>query len=375
MTTFILLTLIIYFTLLFLILGVGIYVQRKREKSYQNGNKISLDEVTLLVPFRNEEKRIDGLLTSLKVSRVLPSQVIFVNDHSDDASCAKINIELEKFNNIQLLNLPSGIFGKKQAIRHGINHAKTEFILTMDADVYFDSTYFEALEKLAEADLYLFPAVLKAANPIHHLFEIDLLLINALNTGLNGVARPIIASGANLLFKRKSFLEFDRFDTHKRIPSGDDIYLLRDFRDANADVRLVAKKLFQVETETPQSFKEFIHQRIRWIAKTGNVNDHLSTCLAIVQFILIFSFWTIEIKLLVENEFQLALIFFGLKTGLDLLFFFPFFNEFNRLTAWLLIPIYQLIFPIYNLILLILLPFFKPKWKGRYSGLNARLLK
>lgn len=375
MMTFIILTLTIYFALLFLILGLGFYLQRKKEKSYQIGKKVSLDEVTLIVPFRNEEKRINGLLKSLKCSRKLPSQIIFVNDHSDDSCCSKINNELGQFNNIQLLNLPSDIHGKKQAIRHGINLVKTEFILTMDADVFFESTYFEELKKLAVADLYLFPAVLKATNPIHHLFEIDLLLINALNTGLNGIARPIIASGANLLFKREAFLKFDRFETHKHIPSGDDIYLLRDFRDAKADVRLVAKKSFQVETETPQSIKEFIHQRIRWIAKTGNVNDHLSTALAIVQFILIFSFWTIEIKLLVENEFQLAFIFFGMKTGLDLLFFFPFFNEFNRLTAWLLIPIYQLIFPIYNLILLILLPFFKPKWKGRYSGLNARLLK
>ncbi|MBM3185235.1 MAG: glycosyltransferase [Bacteroidetes bacterium] len=375
MTTFIFLNLTIYFASLFLILGVGLYVQRKKEKSYQIGKKISLDEVTLIVPFRNEEKRIDGLLKSLSYSRKLPAQIIFVNDHSDDLSSSKIKVELEKFNNIQLLNLPTEIYGKKQAIRHGINRSKTEFILTMDADVCFESTYFEELEKLAEADLYLLPAVLKATNPIHHLFEIDLLLINALNTGLNGLSRPIIASGANLLFKRKSFLEFDRFDTHKHIPSGDDIYLLRDFRDAKADIRLVAKKSFQVETETPQSFKEFIHQRIRWIAKTGNVNDQLSTTLAIIQFILMISFWTIEINLLFDHEYPNAIILFGLKTALDMLFFFAFFNEFNRLTAWLLIPFYQLIFPIYNLILLILLPFFKPKWKGRYSGLNAHLQK
>lgn len=364
-----------YSCLLISILGIGSILQRIKEKKYLTGKKISLDEVTLIIPFRNEEKRIDRLFQSLKVSSKLPTQIVFVNDHSDDLSCSKISEELGKFNNLQLLNLPSGIFGKKQAIRYGVNLTKTEFVLTMDADVYFESTYFEELEKLAEADLYLLPAVLKATNPIHHLFEIDLLLINALNTGLNGLSRPIIASGANLLFKRKSFLEFDRFETHKHIPSGDDIYLLRDFRDAKADVRVVARRSFKVETETPQSFKEFIHQRIRWIAKTGNVNDHLSTILAIIQFIFIISFWSIEIKLLVENEYQSAFILFGLKTGLDMLFFFSFFREFNRLTAWLLIPFYQLIFPIYNLILLFLLPFFKPKWKGRYSGLNAHLQK
>ena len=367
--------LICYSCLLISILGIGSILQRIKEKKYLSGRKISLDEISVIIPFRNEEKRIDGLLQSIKVSTKLPAQIVFVNDHSDDLSCSKIIEELGKFTNLQILNLPSEIFGKKQAIRYGLNHTKTEFILTMDADVYFESTYFKKLEKLAEADLYLLPAVLKATNPIHHLFEIDLLLINALNTGLNGLSRPIIASGANLLFKRKSFLEFDRFETHKHIPSGDDIYLLRDFRDAKADVRVVARRSFKVETETPQSFKEFIHQRSRWIAKTGNVKDHLSTILAIIQFIFITSFWSIEIKLLVENEYQSAFILFGLKTGLDMLFFFYFFREFKRLTAWFIIPIYQFIFPIYNLILLFLLPFFKPKWKGRYSGLNAHLQK
>ncbi len=364
-----------YSCLLISILGIGSILQRIKEKKYLSGRKISLDEISVIIPFRNEEKRIDGLLQSLKVSSKLPAQIVFVNDHSVDLSCSKISEELGTFENLQILNLPSEIVGKKQAIRYGLNHTKTEFILTMDADVYFESTYFEKLEKLAEADLYLLPAVLKATNPIHHLFEIDLLLINALNTGLNGLSRPIIASGANLLFKRKSFLEFDRFETHKHIPSGDDIYLLRDFRYAKADVRLVATRSLQVETETPQTLKEFIHQRIRWIAKTGNVNDHLSTILAIIQFIFIISFWSIEIKLLGENEYQFAFILFGMKTGIDMLFFFYFFKEFNRLIAWFLIPIYQLIFPIYNLILLFLLPFFRPIWKGRYSGLNAHLQK
>ena len=366
---------ICYFILLFTILGIGSIFQQKKEKSYRFGKKIQLDNLTLIVPSRNEEKRIHGLIQSLINSKKLPNQILFVNDHSEDHSISKIVEQLGQVSNIQILNLPDELEGKKQAIRYGINKTNTDFVLTLDADVRFDAHYFSALEQLGEADLYLLPAIMKAKKPFHFLYEIDLHLINAINTGINGLKRPIIASGANLLFKRKSFLAFDRFESHAHIPSGDDIYLLRDFREAKCDIRLVAQSSFQVETETPQSLNEFLHQRIRWIAKTGNVNDHLSTIFAIIQFIFIILFWSIEIKLLVENEYQSAFILFGLKTGLDMLFFFNFFNEFNRLTAWLLIPIYQLIFPIYNLILLLLLPFFKPKWKGRYSGLNAHLQK
>lgn len=364
-----------YFILLFSILFIGTILQRIKEKKYQLGKKISCDEITLIIPFRNEENRIGGLLTSLLNSQKLPAQIIFVNDHSEDKSISKILDNLSAIRGIQLLSLPDNLQGKKQAIRFGINSANSNFILTMDADVHFEPTYFKQLEHLSESDLYLLPAVLKASKPVHHLFEIDLLLINAINTGLNGLSRPIIASGANLLFKRESFLKFDRFESHAHIPSGDDIYLLRDFRYAKCDVRLVAKSNLQVSTETPQTFREFIHQRIRWIAKTGNVKDNLSTALALIQFIFIFAFWSIIIYLLIEKDLKTAFLLFCIKTSFDMLFFFSFFKKFKRINAWLLIPLYQVIFPIYNLILLSLLPFFKPNWKGRYSGLNAHLQK
>jgi cellulose synthase/poly-beta-1,6-N-acetylglucosamine synthase-like glycosyltransferase len=366
---------ICYFILLFSILGIGSICQQKKEKSYQFGKKIQLDNLTVIVPFRNEEKRIDGLIQSLINSKKLPKQILFVNDHSDDQSILKIEMQIGQLCNIQILNLPDELKGKKQAIRYGTEKTKTEFVLTLDADVIFDAHYFPALEQLGDADLYLLPAIMKAKKPFHFLYEIDLHLINAINTGLNGLNRPIIASGANLLFKRKSFQVFDRFENHAHIPSGDDIYLLRDFREAECDIRLMGKSTFQVETETPQSFNEFLHQRIRWIVKTGNVGDHFSTALAIIQFIFILSFWVIEIDLIIKNNFSLASLFFCFKTSLDLLFFYSYFKEFNRMAAFFLIPIYQLIFPIYNLLLIILMPFFKPIWKGRYSGLNGHLQK
>jgi glycosyltransferase involved in cell wall biosynthesis len=316
---------LIYVTLLFLILGLGFIRQQKKENSYQIGDKINNSDITLIIPFRNEETRIDGLLKSILNAEKIPTKIVFVNDHSDDHSVQLIESRLNLLP-YQIIDLPNGIKGKKQAIRYGIKQSESKFILTMDADVSFASDYFEQLEKLSLADMYLLPAVLVAKRRFEHFFEIDLLLINALNTGLNGLSRPIIASGANLLFKRETFLKFDKFETHKHIPSGDDIYLLRDFRVANCDVRIVANRLFQVTTETPKSFKEFLHQRIRWISKTGDVKDNLSTFLAIFQIALTLGFIGILILLILNNQFSIAIIVFCLKTGIDMLLLFTFFK-------------------------------------------------
>ena len=105
--------------------------------------------------------------------------------------------------------------------------------------------YFEKLEKLSPADLYILPAVLISKRWYGHFFEVDLLLVNALNTGLSGLKRPIIASGANLLVRKSAFEQYDCYETHAHIPSGDDIYLLRDFRSAKSDVRFARFQRFE----------------------------------------------------------------------------------------------------------------------------------
>ena len=370
MTIFLVIFLAIYTSSLFLILGIGLTSQWKKERTYlQKENKLKLAEITVLIPFRNEEKRITDLLESCLKSSVLPSKFLFIDDHSSDKSVAKIKATLRDFP-FEILTVPEGEFGKKKALRIGIEAVETPYFLTLDADVAFAETYFEQLEKLGPADLYILPAVLISKRWFEHFFEVDLLLVNALNTGLSGLKRPIIASGANLLVRKSAFEQYDCYETHAHIPSGDDIYLLRDFRNAKADVRVCTIPTFKVTTETPQSFSEFIHQRLRWVAKTGNVRDHLSTFLAVVQFFLTIGFFSSLIYFLLHSKFELALITFTLKVLVDLLLFLPFFYRFKRMKAWLLLPVYQLLFPFYNLLILVLIPFFKPIWKGRASGVK-----
>jgi cellulose synthase/poly-beta-1,6-N-acetylglucosamine synthase-like glycosyltransferase len=358
-----------YTSLLFLLLGIGLTFQWKKERTYlQKGNKLKLAEITVLIPFRNEEKRIAELLESILKSSVLPSKFLFIDDHSSDKSVAKISATLKDCP-FEILTVPAGEFGKKKALRIGIEAVETPFFLTLDADVAFAENYFEQFEKLTPADLYILPAVLISKRWFEHFFEVDLLLVNALNTGLSGLKRPIIASGANLLVRKSAFEQFDCYETHAHIPSGDDIYLLRDFRNAKADVRVCTIPTFQITTETPQSFSEFIHQRLRWVAKTGDVNDHLSTTLALIQLILTIGFFGILTYLIIQFNYYLAGLTFAFKISIDMLLFLPFFYRFNRMTAWWILPIYQLVFPFYNVLILILLPFFKPVWKGRISGI------
>lgn len=361
---------LIYFSLYAVLLGtitvLGYFMQRQREaKLYSTENGIDLAELVVIIPFRNEEKRIHVLLESINKSVLHPKQYIFVNDHSTDQSCEQIEQVLNEAIPYQIISLEDGVEGKKLAIRKGIERSESEYVLGWDADCSFLPNYFSQIRSLPAADLYVMPAVMIAEREFEHLYEVDLLLVNAANCGVSGLLRPIMASGANMLYKRSAFKQYDQYSTHAHMPSGDDIYLLRDFRKANAKVHLVTDRSLAVYTETPQSFNEFIHQRLRWIAKTGDVKDHLSTSLAIIQGLLTAGFVTLLVFALLQQEWKWALVVFILKSVIDLLFFLPFFNRMGRLRSWLYIPIYELLFPFYTLMIVTMMYTFKPKWKGR----------
>ena len=368
---YLLIFLAVYIPFVVIIVVFGYLVQRIRESRYQGSpdDHILLADLVVIVPFRNEEKRIRTLLNTIEKLNFLPKEFVFVDDHSEDGTVSQIKT-LSGHVPYRILSVSGGTQGKKAGIREGINGSESEFILTIDADVELQEDFFLHVSRLSKADMYLMPAVMVARRFHEHLFEVDLLLINAINTGLAGLARPIIASGANLLFRREAFERLDRLHTHAHMPSGDDIYLLRDFRVGKADVRLISSPMHAVHTETPQSFREFIHQRLRWIAKTGDVKDHLSTFLAVVQALLTFTFVILIVFLFFTCGWKSALIAFFAKTGVDLLAFLPFFNRVRRIRSWLFIPLYEILFPIYSLMIISMMYVFKPEWKGRKMNTN-----
>lgn len=363
-------TILIYFVIYASLLGtisvLGYFLQRQKEsKLVSEENGIDLAELVVIIPFRNEEKRIAVLLESINKSALHPKQYIFVNDHSTDQSCERIKQVLNETIPYQIISLKDGVEGKKLAIRKGIELSESTYVLGWDADCSFLPNYFDRMSQLPEADLYVMPAVMVAEREFEHLYEVDLLLVNAANCGVSGLIRPIMASGANMLYKRSAFQSYDQYASHAHMPSGDDIYLLRDFRKAKANVHLVTDRTLAVYTETPQSFSEFIHQRLRWIAKTGDVKDHLSTSLAIIQGLLTTGFVALMVFLLLQHDWKWALVVYIVKSVIDLLFFLPFFNRMGRMRSWLYIPLYELLFPFYTLLILSLMYTFKPKWKGR----------
>ena len=108
----------------------------------------------LITSARNEKKYIEKTLNSVVCQTVLPKQWVIVSDGSTDGTDEIVFNYSKKHENIRLLRSETHNtrnFGSKvAAFRLGVEslrHLQYDFIGNLDADVSFDSHYFELLLK------------------------------------------------------------------------------------------------------------------------------------------------------------------------------------------------------------------------------------
>jgi len=280
---------IVCFTLLLLML---IQHKYKKRAQFQVKEKINLKDVTVIIPFKNEEQTIVALLEDMRKQTHQPKQIIFVDDHSSDRSHALVTKWCEKHTNAVVFQLERGVNGKKNALRRGIYSTQSAFFLTIDADVRLSKNYFGNLENVSAFSLVILPVLMTATNWKSRMFSLEYHFFNAFNY----LASPwftLSASGANLLVNRKDFLNVDSIKEHHEIASGDDYFLLRDFQNSELEHTVSTNFGAAVYTESVDDFSSYFNQRSRWYQKTQTTKyreELLLGILILVYFLVTFLF-------------------------------------------------------------------------------------
>lgn len=352
-----------FVTILFLALGLVKWISENKKKPI---GLFSLEELTVIVPFRDEKERLPKLLKSLQNQTVLPAHYIFINDHSTDAGVAFITKELSKYPNLNytILNLPEGRQGKKSAILFAMEWVRTKFFLLQDADIFMSKDYFDNLKKLPNGDLFVLPVEMVSYSLQQYFYSLDHFMINAINW-MFSTLYPLTASGANLIVRKSSFMELTFADYNEAVASGDDQFILRDFRRAKKKIFLAGNHKYLVKTQAPMSFKEFINQRLRWAGKTAKIGDSVELIVGGLGMVLTFTFFSLIFYYLWIENVQVALLLFTLKLVCDTLVYGLYFFYQKRPVYLLLLPFMQVLYPIYALLIALLIPIYRPKWKGR----------
>ncbi len=97
-------------------------------------------EFTIIMPVYNEEKNILDVLGALEKQTTLPKQIIIIDGGSKDSTVEKIqNYQKSSVIDILLIKAEKGNIGFQRNL--GIDHAKTEIIVNIDAGTFPDIDY------------------------------------------------------------------------------------------------------------------------------------------------------------------------------------------------------------------------------------------
>ncbi len=341
------------FTIIYLLYRWGWYRSLHQKK---NSNTYRIEQISVIIPFRNEIEHLNNLKKSILKLSFSPLEFIWVNDHSEDDS---LDILSNLPVNHTIISLSKEDKGKKTAIRRGIDISKGSYILTWDADITVPTDYFKAIQNQHITDLSILPVRMKGRNIVEKLYELDYYFLNCVNRSVSGFTYPFVASGANLLFHKSTFSTIDSYNKHKNIASGDDQFLLDDFKKNNKQIQLISESDLIVETHTPQTLHSFYLQRLRWITKSTKIKDALTNLINIigVSYLLGFLF------LLINHNWFLII---GFKIVVDILIFKPYLRSIERKSLIYISPFFSLLYPFYFLTIAIGMLFLtNPKWKGR----------
>lgn len=321
----------------------------------QTGEKYQSESISVIIPFRNEEAHLPELIKSIQQLSKLPLEFIWINDHSIDSSVSILETTFPNQNHT-LLHLPDELTGKKNALTFGISKAKGEYILTWDADITVSSSFFQQLERYAINTLSILPVEMKQTNYKTAFFANEFQFLNQLNYAVFGLKRPILANGANLLFDKSIFNQLQPYQNNLTIASGDDQFLLKQFRENKQSVSYFRDNALTVKTKTPSTINHCFNQRIRWASKTQKVNDVLANIIGALG--LVYHFFPILFLTLSLNYFLFP---FLLKTIFDFIILEQKFNPRNIFNSF----IFSLVYPFYVVTLGIASLFTKVEWKNR----------
>lgn len=311
-----------------------------------------LHELTVIVPFRNERTNLPKLLASIKKQDAQPANYIFVDDHSTDSGDVFIQEQLGKSSiSFEIITLSQHLHGKKIAIMEAAQMSSTKYLQTLDADVWFESNFFNNLPEPKNYDMMILPVRMLGNNTLQKIMELEYGSFQLLQAFVPK-KKPLMASGANLIVNRQIYLETNDLSKHAHRSSGDDQYALAQFIAAGKKINTYFDSDLAIFTNTPENISALLTQRARWMGNNSQGNDYRALVLSFFIFAI-----NISLLWLLAKGFFLG--FSGISSQIILAKiiadFIVYFCWFKRNNTWPLapyLPFLSLTYPVYLILLL-----------------------
>lgn len=262
----------IYFLLIFLfVLGVI----QPEHRNLQNTQRL-----TLVVPFRNEEKNLPLLFSSIQNQNLHEFDLILIDDHSTDHSL-KYAQEFQFREGIVSTIISDWIgAGKKEALKFAIGKVKTNQVVITDADCVFSIDWLsQHQQNFCTENAFVIGGVSIIPTGFFSSVQcFDQLALTASAIGAAKVGLPFMCSAANLSFSKTDFLSADLLNKKS---SGDDVFLLHHKkRNGGKEIVTLMNSESLVSTKSELTVRNFLNQRLRWAGKSTSISDPFTLTVA-----------------------------------------------------------------------------------------------
>lgn len=291
----------IYFILGIYAILIGLFIRGFDEvEEFHPKQDVENIQFSVIVPFRNEATHLPKLLDSIQHLDYPKEQFecLFVDDKSNDDSVKIIEGKLQDSGiNFQILqNNRQSNSPKKDALTTAIQQSQFEWIMTTDADCILPEQWLQTVASFIQEkspEMVVGPVTYESVEYsfVEHFQILDILSLQGSTIGGFGIGKPFLCNGANLAYKKDTFLQLNGFQGNDNIASGDDIFLFEKFIKSDPKkVHFLKSKLAIVSTFPLQSWREVIEQRTRWAAKSGSYTMFFTKLVGLIVFLMNLAF-------------------------------------------------------------------------------------
>lgn len=321
---------------------------------------VYLPQVSIVIPARNEAGKIRTCLLSLLAQNYPESryEIILVDDQSTDDTVVIARAIQENFSQLKVIHsdpLPGTKAFKKAAINQGIQQAKGEIIVQMDADCWVEPEWLSSLLGYFGDHVGMVCGPVALVSGHNRWFEklqaLESMGLVALGAAALAAGRGNMCNGANMAYRKSLFEAVGGFDQIDHFASGDDELLLQKFRKLKYWKVVFAKKYqAMVFTHCLTDWRDLKAQRIRWVSKARYYRDRSINIIQSISYLGFLSFPILGILGFLSPACWIILsVLFVLKFSADLVLMFRAATFFRRKDLLIYLPGLQLLYVPYVL--------------------------